>query len=176
MSEQIADLFQEGIRHPELRRLYDYWKARRGGRRYPGRLDIDPVDIKYALGNVSLVEVVGDPPRFRWRLVGSQLAHRLGNDMTNQWVDEYPNQGYREYLIGSYHKILKTGEPTLALNERDIEGKPRRFEVLRLPLAEDGQTINMILICPMYFEALPPRSPLGGSNPDGGPPRIIQDA
>lgn len=175
MSDKAADLFRERIRHPDLRRLYDYWQARRRGRCYPARLDIDPADIKYALGNISLVEVVGDPPRFRWRLVGSLFAQRLGYDMTNQWVDEYPDPAYRDYLIDSYHTMLKTGEPTAALNERDIDGKPRRFEVLRLPLAEDGQTINMILTCPMYFEPLPTRSALGGISPGGGPPRIIQD-
>ena len=176
MSE-AADLFHERIRHPELRRLHDYWKVRRGSRRYPARLDIDPADIKYALGNVSLIEVVGEPPRFRWRLVGSLLAQRLGYDMTNQWVDEYPNQAYRDYLIDCYRTIVATGEPDAALNERDIDGKPRRFEVLRLPLAEDGHTINMILICSMYFEPLPARSPMAGIAPDGGgPPRIIQDA
>jgi hypothetical protein len=176
MSDKAADLFHERIRHPELRRLYDYWQARRRGRRYPARLDIDPVDIKYALGNVSLVEVAGDPPRFRWRLVGTLLVQRLGYDMTNQWVDDYPNEAYRQYLIDSYRTIVATGEPTAALNERDIDGKPRRFEILRLPLAEDGQTINMILICSMYFEALPPRPLLAGMAPDGGgPPRIIHD-
>jgi hypothetical protein len=176
MTDDALDLFRERIRHPELRRLYDYWYARRAGRRYPARLDIDPVDIKFVLGNVSLVEVVGEPPKFRWRLVGSLLVNRLGYDMTNQMVDDYPNPAYREYLIESYRAVVETGQPSVALNEREIDGKARRFEIVRLPLAEDGESINMILICSMYFDPIPSRSPLGGVAPDGGgPPRVIEE-
>ncbi|HWD60627.1 MAG TPA: PAS domain-containing protein [Stellaceae bacterium] len=177
MSDNSADSFRARIRHPELCRLYDYWSARRGGRRYPGRLDIDPVEFKFALGNVSLVEVVDDTPRFRWRLVGSLLVQRLGDDMTNRLLDEYPNPAYRDYLIETYRDIVRTGEPSRSVNERVIDGKPRQFEVIRLPLAEDGEKVNMILICSMYFEALPARSPLAGPTPDGGgPPRILEDS
>ncbi len=150
--DNCAASFRERIRHPELRRLYDYWNARRGGRRYPARLDTDPVELKFALGNVSLIEVVDDTPRFRWRLVGSLLVQRLGgDDMTNRMLDDYPNPEYRDYLIGTYRDIVRRGQPRRSMNERVIDGKPRQFEVIRLPLAEDGETINMILICSMYF-------------------------
>ncbi|HTY69843.1 MAG TPA: PAS domain-containing protein [Alphaproteobacteria bacterium] len=175
--DNSAESFRDRIRHPELRRLYDYWSARRSGRRYPGRLDIDPVELKFALGNVSLIEVVDDtPPRFRWRLVGSLLVQRLGNDMTNRLLDEYPNPAYRDYLIDTYRQMVATGEPSRSINERVIDGKPREFEVLRLPLAENGEKVDMILICSMYFEALPARSPVAGPASDGGgPPRVLED-
>jgi len=43
--------FRDQIRHPDLQRLYDYWDSRRGGRRYPARSDLDPVEFGFALGN-----------------------------------------------------------------------------------------------------------------------------
>jgi hypothetical protein len=63
-------------RDETLRRLLAYWQERRGARRFPARGDVDPVEFRYALGHVSMVDVVGDPPRFRFRLV-STLASAI---------------------------------------------------------------------------------------------------
>ena len=52
----MAD-FRERIQHPDLRTLYDYWNERRRERRWPARADINPVDLKFALGNLSLIDV-----------------------------------------------------------------------------------------------------------------------
>ena len=54
-----------------LKRLYCYWTERRGAKRYPSRDDIDPLDLGYALGRVSLVDVLENPRRYRYRLVSA---------------------------------------------------------------------------------------------------------
>ena len=59
------------ITAPQLRQLYSYWSERRGTRRYPRRADLDPIGLRFILGNVILVDVIGgEPPRFRIRLHG----------------------------------------------------------------------------------------------------------
>src|SRR5215469_17698305 len=82
--------FRDQIRHPDLQRLYDYWDSRRGGRRYPARSDLDPVEFGFALGNVTLIDVLYEPLRFRFRLMGGLQAQRVGQDMTGKMVDELP--------------------------------------------------------------------------------------
>lgn len=172
---QGQDRFRERIRHPNLLRLYDYWAERRRGRRFPSRQDIDPVEFKFALGNVTLIDVLYDPLRFRFRLVGTLMAQRMGWDLTGKMIDETPDAAYRDSLIEAYRRIVETHEPSTVLYERTIEGKSRRFEVLRLPLAADGETINMLLLCPQYFEPLPEHPPLATvPGVSDTPPRIVQ--
>lgn len=169
--------FRDQIRHPDLLRLYDYWETRRRGRSFPARADLDPVEFRFALGNVTLIDVLYDPLRFRFRLVGSLMAQRMGWDLTGRMVDAVPDAQYRESVIQGFRKVVEIRRPNTTLYERDIDGKPRRFQVLRLPLAADGETIDMLLLCPMFFDALPPRSPVAGPLPQkGGPPRIIEDS
>jgi hypothetical protein len=169
--------FRERIRHPNLLRLYDYWAERRRGRSFPSRQDIDPLEFKFARGNVTLIDVLYDPLRFRFRLVGSLMAQRMGFDFTGRMVDEVEDASYRDSIIKSYREIVESRRPNTVLYERPIEGKPRRFEVLRLPLAADGETINMLLLCPQYFEPLPERSPLAPAAIDSAEaPKIVGEA
>lgn len=156
----MSAAFREQIRHPNLRRLYDYWESRKRGRRYPARSDIDPVEFSFALGNVTLVDVLYDPLRFRFRLMGTLMAQRAGFDLTGRMVDEVPVPDYRDFLLGAYRHTVETGEPNTVLHEQTIQGKPFEFEVLRLPLAEDGEHIDMLLLCPMYFEPIPTWPPM----------------
>src|ERR1700730_16933829 len=63
---------RDEIRVPKLVRLYDFWESKLNGRRYPSRDDIDPLELKFILGNIDLVEVAGDPVVFLFRLSGSE--------------------------------------------------------------------------------------------------------
>ena len=167
--------FRERIRHADLRRLYDYWLSRHRGELLPGRQDLNPADFKFALGVVTLIDVLYEPQRFRFRLIGSVMAQRMGWDLTGKMVDEVPDAEYREGLLAAYRQMVADRQPSTTLYERLIDGKPRRFEVLRLPLASDGKTIDMLLLCPMYFEPLPARSPMAGPPKGSSVPRVVQD-
>ena len=173
---QTTGNFRDQIRHPDLRRLYDYWESRRAGRKYPARADIDPVEFSFALGNVTLIEVLYNPLRFKFRLMGTLQAQRVGRDLTGHMVDELPNPAYRDLLLIAYRQAIETGKPNTQIYEQIIEGKPRQFEVVRLPLAQDGLTINMLLLCPMFFEPLPNWPPLRTLPPGTvGPPRQVEE-
>lgn len=51
------------IRHPRLRQLYEYWDKQRGDRAMPSRADLDPIDMRFAIGNVILIDVIDGDPR-----------------------------------------------------------------------------------------------------------------
>jgi hypothetical protein len=64
--------------HPKIVQLYEYWRAATpadGG--LPSRRDIDPTDIPTLLEHLWLLDVVGEPSRFRFRLRGG-AAQRMG--------------------------------------------------------------------------------------------------
>jgi hypothetical protein len=169
--------FLAQIRHPDGRRLYDYWNARRAGRRYPSRQDIDPLDLTFAFGNLLLVDVLRDPLQFRFRLIGTQIIQRMGWDLTGKTVDDIPDPTYREETRAAYRAAVESGQPTVSQHERVIRGQPRRFEVLRLPLSDDDNAINMLLSAVLYFDPLPRRSPLAGPStldPTGAPRKLVE--
>jgi hypothetical protein len=68
--------------------LFRYWDAKRGTRDMPERRDIDPLEMRPWLGRVVLYDVVEEPPDFRYRLFGSEIAERLGRDLTGRLVSE----------------------------------------------------------------------------------------
>src|SRR3546814_3977231 len=70
---------------PALQQLYAYWDDKRAGRPYPTREDIDPLELKFILGCLLLLDVERKPGlRFRYRLFGSEIAHQQGLDMRSE--------------------------------------------------------------------------------------------
>jgi hypothetical protein len=129
-----------------LLRLYRYWNNCRGDLRFPPRASIDPMDFPYALGRVSLVEVQRNPLRFRYRLVGTLLTQHLGYEMTGKYVEEIPEPSMREFTRSFYERALERQGPFHETGTALIERYSWQHEVLVLPLASDGETIDMLLI------------------------------
>lgn len=135
---------------PRLAELLAYWRAKRtDGRRFPARSDIDPLDLRGLLGNINLIDVVRvdgwSVPRFRYRLFGSEFIFYHGGDLTGVWIDEIPNEVYREQLSGLYTHVVMTGSTPMVSYDYLLESRRHRFQALILPLANDGETVDMIL-------------------------------
>lgn len=139
------------ISNPKLRRLYEYWSQRRGDRRWPARADLDPVDMSFVLGNVILVEVLPDAPsRYRIRLHGSTLAHRVGYDLTGKMLDDMPVPEFRDLSRRSFDKVVGTGEPLHVVNNRMVDDRMQSYESILMPLSSDGDRVDMLLIGLVY--------------------------
>lgn len=134
------------IKSERLRRLYGYWESKRAGRPLPARAALDPIDFSYALANVALVDVLHDPVRFRFRLVGTEIVQRDGTDLTGKTPEDHPLPEYRALLRDTYAAIVASGKPAVFRRERVMDDKLRQYEVLYLPLAADGVAIDMLLV------------------------------
>jgi hypothetical protein len=140
------------IEAPLLRQLHEDWQARRRGRPLPARADFDPIDLKYVLGKLLLVDVLREPLQFRFRLVGTELVKRLGVDLTGRTLDDYPDPEYREFLRQRYTAAVTARRPLSSIQTRLIlDGRLRRYEALLLPLASDGVTVDMLMIGIVYL-------------------------
>jgi hypothetical protein len=135
------------IERPELRRLLEYWQAkRRTLGRLPARADIDPLEMRFALGHLILADVEpGDPIRFRHRLIGTRIVEHAGYDATGLYVDDIPDQELARRLTESYRTVIATREPVHDRVNGMVGGRPLNLEILRLPLSQDGTTIGMVL-------------------------------
>jgi hypothetical protein len=138
------------IRDARLRRLYEYWLAKKGQRRFPSRAEIDPMDFAYVLGHVILFDVVRDPLRFRVRVHGTEMVEKAGYDLTGKFLDDLPITDYRLYVRQRCEDLVRNGVPMLVTHDRTLDGKPRRYEAIWLPLAGDGDTIGMLLCALVY--------------------------
>jgi hypothetical protein len=139
------------IKNPRLRRLYEYWDSKRGGRRMPARADIDPVDMVFALGNVILAEILPEtPPRYRIRLHGTTLAQYVGYDLTGKMLDEMPVPEFRDLSARSFNKVVKTAEPLHVLADRLVDRRMQRYEAILMPLSSDDERVEMLLVGLIY--------------------------
>jgi hypothetical protein len=155
--DRLLEATAETVHLPRLRRLLDYWHAQRGERRLPSRRDLDPMDFPWLLGNISLAEVVrdpaGGPTRYRLRLVGTRAAERFGYDPTGRYIDELPEPTYRERVHAAYDEVVRRGVPLVERLDMLIDDRTHDYEMLRLPLGMDGETVDMILLAADFFTA-----------------------
>ena len=148
----------EKIRHPRLRRFYEYWRGKCSGQQLPARRDIDPLEFPYVLGNLMLVDVQREPERFRVRLHGTNLAMRANYDMTGKWLDELPRPEYRAYVVDRCRGLAASGEPLVTIHDRILDDRLSRYEALWLPLADDGVHVDL-LICALIYGETEPAAP-----------------
>jgi hypothetical protein len=134
------------IADPLLRRLMAYWESKRAGRFAPARADIDPVDFPWILADLALAEVVGDPPRYRYRLISQQLIEYSGINLTGRFLDEMSLPEFRERVARTYGEVLATRRPTHGSREAVFDGRMRRYNYLILPLSNDGERVDMLLV------------------------------
>ena len=134
------------VKAPLLQRLHGDWEIRRRGRRMPARADFDPVDIKYVLGYLSLVDVRRDPLHFHFRIHASNVAVRVGFDLTGKSVDAIADVHYRKLVFDHYTAVVERRQPVRAFRDRVMtDNVCLHCEVLALPLGNDGETVDRIM-------------------------------
>ncbi len=134
------------IKAAPLRLLYRDWNARRAGRGIPARADFDPLELGYILGNLSLIDVLRDPLRFVFRLHASNNALRLGADLTGKELADMPAAAEPERVRAHYELVVRTRKPQVQRRGGTLaSGLTWEFEVLVLPLAADGETVDMLM-------------------------------
>jgi len=141
----MADIEQQ-IEHAALRRLYRYWLEKRRGRSMPAPGDIDPLELKFVLGNLILVDVEQPSGKFRVRLYGSNLAQRMGYDITGKYMDEHPLPAFAESVTRRFARVAQSAQPLAERAEFFVEGRAHRFDGLILPLSADGESVDRLLV------------------------------
>jgi len=145
MSCTVKQMFDpDTIVSPRLKRLHAYWDAKRGDRPMPSRADIDPVDIPWILGNLSLIEVRGDDDFF-WRLDGSNLTAFFGCEMTGRSISQYPFPAYIEKMRATLRAAVLANGPSRIVRRYSSQTQKWNYESLFLPLSADGSRIDMLM-------------------------------
>jgi hypothetical protein len=140
-----------------LRRLHAHWLALPAAAAgLPSPRALDPVDIAWALGAISLVDVTGDPPacRFHYTLDGSWQVERYGHDMTGKTLEDFPEPETRELIRGSYLEVVAARTPFARKRDLMLDGRHRRYEALLLPFGDGGRVTRIAVA--LDFDSLGP--------------------
>lgn len=130
--------------------MLEYWQHKCGNRVIPARADLDPLEMRRALGQMVMIEIHRDPLRFRTRLVGTEQARKRGFDFSAKWLDELPPD-YRGMVLPRAEAVALRGEPVVSRIRRMLDDRLLDYETLWLPLGTDGRTPTMIMVVQDVF-------------------------
>ncbi len=136
------------VDHPALRRLYAYWDGKRAGKRMAARTDIDPLEMGAPLlPHLMLCDLLDGGTRSRFRLVGTGIVGRYGQDPTGQFLEPRSSQGYfaalREFnQLAARERAPIYGECSFRWEHQ----RSLRARHLVLPLTTQGRDAAMVLV------------------------------
>jgi hypothetical protein len=136
------------VDNPRLRQFHEYWRGKMRDGRLPGRADIDPVEIPDLLRSITLVEIVedGGKRRYRVRLFGTDHVQYNGRDLTGMFVDEAFAPEDLAKVTEVYDRMADGGEPHHWRMHVLTPGREFvHYERLMLPLASDGANVDMLI-------------------------------
>lgn len=133
--------------HASVRELLAYWQAKAAGRPMPARADIDPTELRRFLPHLILIDVVEDPRRYVYRLVGTHEVEMRGSDPTGKAVkDAFYAESADQTLFYLDH-VVATRAPALYRGTyQPSSTRTQTEDTIFLPLSSDGKAVNMILI------------------------------
>lgn len=140
--------------HADVKLFYEYWLSISPEGRLPGRQHFDPIGIPQLLPNLWLIEVHREPLRFWRRLVGSKIEEFAGMNLTGGWVGDRLSGARLSGVHSFLMDVVETKRPnwrrgkSLIRFEKDFA----ELERLYLPLANDGETVDMIVAITVFFK------------------------
>ncbi|WP_416897360.1 MAG: PAS domain-containing protein [Minwuia sp.] len=145
--EIFQDPAEEDIADPTLRALWLYWQSlSRRKSSLPSRRDIDPADMQSMLPWTFLIDPKGEGG-YRYRLVGTRIVKDMGYDMTGQLVARaYAGPDWPE-VKKDYDFVVARGQACMTYNSVVLVPSNVHYTYARLllPLASDGETVDMLL-------------------------------
>lgn len=126
------------MKHPSTRRLFDYWTEKRGERPAPERFDIDPAEIRHALGDTFML-AADFVDELRFRLAGTRVCALFCREIKGETFSSLWSETSRKTIEELALSVTAESEGFVAgLTGRTEDGSEIGLEMLLLPLAHVG--------------------------------------
>lgn len=146
-AEPAPASFIDAPRHSTLKSLLAYWQSKCGARGLPARADIRPAEIKALLPDVMMWDVnrAGEP--YTIRLVGENIVRFVGRNNTGEPATINMPPDAAKAMLDILSQVVASRTPRFRTGKAFWlqEKSYRDFEACYLPLASDGNTVDMIL-------------------------------
>ncbi|HWK44867.1 MAG TPA: PAS domain-containing protein [Stellaceae bacterium] len=159
------------IQDPRLQALLRYWECRRGTADAPPIAAIDPVEFRFILGWLMIMEPLEGGRDFRYRLYGTCIADAFGRDLTGRNIgDSFPEVA--NLAITVYRRVMERRCAVLTRHTPPESIPIERWERLALPFLDSKGDVTRLLVGAIAqgvrrTDRAPPPWPLGGQ-PGGG--------
>lgn len=128
------------------RELFDYWIRLAGARPMPARSDLDPLKVPKLLPHLGLIDVAAGIDGAHFRLAGTRLHEIYGQEITGRRLDDVFAGDTQNYWRRVHGRVVETGFPLAGVVRGPSAGREHIVLYwLRLPLSEDGETVDRIL-------------------------------
>jgi len=122
----------------------------------PSRADFHAEKVpSNLLACIALADVIRDVMmNFRWRLVGTEITTALNRDVTGRYFDELYGAGRTNIVTPTFQNIAEHKVPLHWQGNAKFADKSWvEFEALGLPLSEDGNEVNKIMVGFVFGES-----------------------
>jgi hypothetical protein len=155
-----------GFDHPDFPRMLAIWKEQARENTMPARRSMSPRVLKNFLSRIVINERMSvHPPRFTWRLMGTQITQILG-ERTGKFIDDDAPPRQIARWNASLDLVLRVARPLRFHGRVLVNGKTYLgSELLFMPLADDAGEARFVLGFGQY-----------GLKGEGGTVRLIQPA
>jgi hypothetical protein len=129
-----------------IRRFAAYWLARRGGKLVPGRRDIDPVEIPWALPFIWLCDHLPEEREFRYRLAGEHINGAFRRNLRGRTMRDIVSPEIYAIAIARYLPVIDG--PAVLHNAGPVynhRGHLVTGERIAFPLSSDGGRVDMMV-------------------------------
>ncbi len=152
---KTLELPKPGAAHPDVLELYEYWRSIAPEGKLPGRQHFDPMHIPTLLPNIWLLDVHRNPMRFWRRIIGSRIEEYAGTSLTNGWVGDRFGAEKLSKVERNLTDVVESKSPSWRRGKSLIhyDKEYSELERLYLPLAEDGETVDMILAISIFYRS-----------------------
>ena len=134
------------FRHADLPAMLAVWQQQAAGRDMPARRDMTPHVLKPFLSRIALEERVQvNPPRWRWRLVGTRITQIIG-ERTGKYLDEDAPPRQTARWVASAELVLEICRPLRFVGRVLANEKEYLFsELVFTPLSDDDGTPKFMM-------------------------------
>lgn len=141
--------------HALIRHAFEYWCSKHPAEGLPGRQHIDPVDVPALLPYIRLIEIEGEPPQFKIRLMGTESVEFFERDCTGFWYHELCPQFRGSKSEATLLSVIRTRRPSWRRGPGRLFNKKgyENIERIILPLAANGSDIDMLFVVHVFEKA-----------------------
>lgn len=131
----------------QLTFLLDYWNRLRGETTMASAAQIEPIEMRPALGYVCLLDVLDGGLDYYYRVYGSDVAHCAGADLTGTHLSSYVRARWMlVFHAAIYRAAVLRSEPLLNCYEPTSDIATERWERLILPLSGSEGEVARLLV------------------------------
>jgi len=126
------------MKHQSTRAVFDYWNKKRGLRPAPARAEINPTDIRAALGDTFML-AADYSDQLRLRLAGTRVCALFGREIKGELFSELFGAAGRQSIEELVGVVTREATGIVAgLAGETEDGAKIDLELLVLPLAHIG--------------------------------------